>query len=467
MKKPNRSRKFQILYIEDDPKSRLIVKKILENAGCEIHEASDGKEGIEKAISITPDVILLDIMLPGMDGLEVARKLREMHQTSPIPVIAITARAMPKDREQIIEAGCNDYITKPIDIPLLLQTLSRTLATELHLTPQVTPPEKREDISVEPSRTLLLVDDTPHNLVILEKVFTSAGYQTLTATNGVEALETLKTHSVDMILSDIAMPLMDGYQLCFEVMRTPLTQQIYFLFYSSHYSNKNEIDFGLSLGADHYLVRPLHVRELVDTVREIFQHPKRQPVHLSPDEFQRQHSTLLTRKIMGITPQVEVFKEEQEIAAPTHVEPGRSYLIEEKMAEKSYSIFLDQLSRGANGLILTRTHPRFIREQYHLEKTPCIWLSTTTSSEWMSTTDLTEISLSVKHFISKTTKSVILFDGYEFLASKMGFGVMLQFFQSLNEFVSNHESTLLVPIDPETLAPKELRLLEKEFTSLS
>jgi len=125
--------KPRILYVEDDPKSRLVIRKLLENAGCEVYEAADGREGIQKALKLNPDVILMDIMLPQMNGIEVTRKLREIEETSKIPIIALTAKTSARDREKILEAGCDEYMTKPIDLPRLLQILSKILKKELSI----------------------------------------------------------------------------------------------------------------------------------------------------------------------------------------------------------------------------------------------------------------------------------------------------------------------------------------------
>jgi CheY-like chemotaxis protein len=136
MKLPADAENPRVLYIEDDPRSRLVVRKLLENAGCKVYEAVDGEQGVEKALALNPDVIILDIMLPTMDGVEVARIVRETEPISKIPIIALTAKAMAGDREQILAAGCNDYIVKPTNIHLLLQKLSQVLRRDLSLAPQ-------------------------------------------------------------------------------------------------------------------------------------------------------------------------------------------------------------------------------------------------------------------------------------------------------------------------------------------
>jgi CheY-like chemotaxis protein len=107
--------KKKILVIEDNQQNLYLIRYLLEDCGYEVFEAMDGKEGIEMAASIGPDLILLDIQLPTMDGYAVARTLRQNNELAKTPIIAVTSYAMPGDREKAMEAGCSGYIEKPID----------------------------------------------------------------------------------------------------------------------------------------------------------------------------------------------------------------------------------------------------------------------------------------------------------------------------------------------------------------
>ena len=113
--------KGKILVIEDNEQNLYLVRFILEQSGYEVFAALDGESGIEMAASIRPDLILLDIQLPVMDGHTVARTLRQNEELVNTPIVAVTSYAMPGDREKTIEAGCNGYIEKPID-PLTFMT---------------------------------------------------------------------------------------------------------------------------------------------------------------------------------------------------------------------------------------------------------------------------------------------------------------------------------------------------------
>ena len=107
--------KGKILVIEDNEQNLYLVRFILERNGYEVFAAPDGESGIKMAASVKPDLILLDIQLPAMDGHTVARTLRQNDELADTPIIAVTSYAMPGDREKTIETGCNGYIEKPID----------------------------------------------------------------------------------------------------------------------------------------------------------------------------------------------------------------------------------------------------------------------------------------------------------------------------------------------------------------
>ena len=110
-----------VLYIEDNFHNRRIVNKILSSRGYTVAEAEDGLSGLEMVRDMKPPLVLLDIGLPGMDGLEVVGHIRSDAELRTIPVIALTASAMRGDRERFLEAGCDGYLSKPIHVMELLK----------------------------------------------------------------------------------------------------------------------------------------------------------------------------------------------------------------------------------------------------------------------------------------------------------------------------------------------------------
>lgn len=117
----------KILYVEDNPQNMRLVRKILKHAGYEVLEAENGNDGITVATTESPDLILMDVNLPDIDGLEVTKILKTEHNMTNIPIIALTANAMVGDREKALEAGCDGYLPKPISKADLLQTVSEYL----------------------------------------------------------------------------------------------------------------------------------------------------------------------------------------------------------------------------------------------------------------------------------------------------------------------------------------------------
>ena len=118
----------RILLIEDNEMNCDMLSRRLIRRGYEITTAFDGPAGIACATQTLPDLILMDISLPGMDGWEVTRVLRSQSETAAIPIIALTAHAMETDRQRSLEAGCNDFDTKPVDLARLLVKIDALLA---------------------------------------------------------------------------------------------------------------------------------------------------------------------------------------------------------------------------------------------------------------------------------------------------------------------------------------------------
>jgi CheY-like chemotaxis protein len=118
----------KILYVEDNDDNVYMLRGRLTRAGFEVAVATDGGQGVAMAASQTPDLILMDLSLPVVDGWEATRRLKHAPETRAIPIIALSAHAMEGDRAKAMAAGCDDYDTKPIDFPRLLGKIRALLA---------------------------------------------------------------------------------------------------------------------------------------------------------------------------------------------------------------------------------------------------------------------------------------------------------------------------------------------------
>lgn len=116
-----------ILLVEDREDNRVLARKLLERAGFRVVEATDGREALEQVAAQRPDLLLLDMSLPLVDGWTVARTLRQSPDFKDLLIVALTAHAMDGDRERALEAGCDEFLTKPIEVAKFIPTIRRIL----------------------------------------------------------------------------------------------------------------------------------------------------------------------------------------------------------------------------------------------------------------------------------------------------------------------------------------------------
>lgn len=118
----------RILIVEDNPDNRILVTDLLESMGFKVLHAENGEQGVQMAHSEKPDMILMDLSLPVKDGWDATREIKAVPDLNAIPVIALTAHAMTGDREKALAAGCDDYVTKPIDMADLVTKIKTCLS---------------------------------------------------------------------------------------------------------------------------------------------------------------------------------------------------------------------------------------------------------------------------------------------------------------------------------------------------
>jgi CheY-like chemotaxis protein len=122
--------KYKVLIVEDNPMNMRLIEMILKSDNYLLLKARDGEEALAIAAIDHPDLVLMDIRLPKLSGLEVAKRLRKNGKLGHIPIIALTAHAMKGDEEKAIEAGCDGYVSKPIDTRQLPRLVAKMLATQ-------------------------------------------------------------------------------------------------------------------------------------------------------------------------------------------------------------------------------------------------------------------------------------------------------------------------------------------------
>lgn len=241
----------KILVIEDNEQNRILMRQILTYHGHEVLEAENGATGLVMAREHMPDLILLDLQMPVMGGFAVIKELRVSPALRHLKVIAVTSFAMKGDREKALDAGFDEYVTKPIDTRKFAEIVKSFLPDE----------------SVAPKKPVILcVDDTPANLKLLENILVPRGYEVVSAANGSDALLKVKSLTIDLILLDLMMPEMDGLQVSRKIKENKKSRNIPIIILTAYTGAESYIE---SLNAEvfAYLHKPFKTEELVKIVR--------------------------------------------------------------------------------------------------------------------------------------------------------------------------------------------------------
>jgi two-component system, cell cycle response regulator len=250
-----------ILVIEDNELNLKLAKTLLQRGSFRVLEAADAETGLEIARSAKPDLILMDIQLPGMDGLTATRILKKDPVLKKIPIAAMTSYAMEKDLQKAKEAGCDGYITKPIDTRTFLGTARKFLQKDhpLSLTKIELHPYKKK---------ILIVDDEPMNLNVLQDHLLQNKYEVLQAQSGAEALEIAVQESPDLILLDVGMPEMDGCEVIRRLKMDPQSLDVLAILVTPPGALEEKLN-GLEAGADEFLSKPVQKTELLTRIRSL------------------------------------------------------------------------------------------------------------------------------------------------------------------------------------------------------
>jgi len=269
----------RILIIEDNPANIELMSFLLSAYGHAPLSAADGPRGVAAARSERPDLIACDVNLPGMDGFAVLAELKGEPALAGVPILAVTALAMTGDREKVLAAGFDGYISKPIEPESFVAELEAFLTTApapasvrgyAPAAAPATPPAQATDAAAPDAgaRTLLLVDDDRFMLGVLNDMLIGQPYRVLSACSGEEALQVLSHEPVEVILCDQAMPGMRGTEVLAEAAaRYPETVRLML----SGQPDLTDIEAAIKSGvADGHYIKPLGARALREQLDEAF-----------------------------------------------------------------------------------------------------------------------------------------------------------------------------------------------------
>jgi len=251
-----------ILVIEDDTLNLKLVESLLELGRYHILKAADAETGIRLVREQHPDLVLMDIRLPGMDGLHATRIIKQDPDLKDIPVIALTAQAMLGDQEKAEEAGCSGYISKPIDTRIFLAKLESFMEDSRQKSGMSL------GIYTDHKARILVVDDDPLNVKLLTAKLSAVEYDVIEAYSGQEGLDKAAAESPDLLLLDVMMPYIDGFEVTRRLKHDPHTRHIPIILVTALDERENKSK-GLEAGADDFLNKPINNVELQARVRSL------------------------------------------------------------------------------------------------------------------------------------------------------------------------------------------------------
>lgn len=270
-----------ILITDDNIMNIEMAGELLEKAGHFTIKTEKAEEGIKLAQINRPDLILMDLNLPEMDGLTATKILKEDILTKDIPVLAFTAKVMQTDKEKAFEAGCCGFISKPIDVSTFVNNVENFLikkdANDIqshHSVPfnqeNSLKNEKEMDMPVMTEtkkkalykcHTVLIIDDNPMNTELLKEALEQIGQNSVVTHSGKQALDLVEQEKFDLILLDVMMPEMNGFDVIKQLKSNTSTKDIPVIFVSA-LDQTNDIVKGFDLGSYEYVTKPFKIEEL-------------------------------------------------------------------------------------------------------------------------------------------------------------------------------------------------------------
>lgn len=248
----------KILVVDDEADIREIVRLYLSQEGYEIIEACNGQEAIMKTAEHKPDLIILDIMMPGINGFEVIKHLKEDPATHNIPIIILSVLAQDSQYRQ----GILDYVSKPFQQEELISTVNKTFSKV-----------KGAGAGRESSgqKTVLVVDDDPDIVDIITICLKDNNITPKKAYNGNEALEKVnKEKDIDLVLLDINMPGINGFEVIKRMKENQETANIPIVVLTGTYISEKDKEEGLTMGVNKYLTKPFSADILVKQIKGAF-----------------------------------------------------------------------------------------------------------------------------------------------------------------------------------------------------
>lgn len=254
----------RVLIVDDNPGTAETLARAISRISPSLNvlSATDAEAALKQLNGESVDLVITDMMMPGMNGLELIDRLRQRSPGNRLYSILITAYDVPGLRESARRMKVNDVLIKPFSPERLCQIARRALERSRPFS--VLPGQNNDE---SPRFKILATDDNPSNLALLLRYLQQEEYQVLTASNGVEALQMLQAETFDLLLLDVNMPEMDGFQVLETMRSTPSLEHIPVIIVTAARLDPVDMQYALNTGADDYITKPFDRRELLARIR--------------------------------------------------------------------------------------------------------------------------------------------------------------------------------------------------------
>jgi two-component system cell cycle response regulator len=272
--------KRKILIVDDDPTSRKVLESVLASDRYEILVANNGKDALEQAFAQLPDLILLDVLMPEIDGFEVTRTIKRDPRTKDTPIILVTSLDDPENKAKGLEAGAEELLNKPVQSAELHARVNSMLRLKQYrdqLSIRTMTglsysniPKLQEEIykSKEEIPLILLVEDSEIDAELVKNALKEQPFRLKAVRRGQDVFSLVRQENVDLVLLDVILPDIDGFEVCRRLKKDHKDVQIVIVTCLDDLESKIK---GVELGADDFLVKPIVKRELNARIRVLLE----------------------------------------------------------------------------------------------------------------------------------------------------------------------------------------------------
>ena len=436
---------MKILVVDDVPDNIELAAQTLEDFDYDVIAAENGHEAIDKAFSDLPDLILLDVMMPDMDGFEVCKKLGERDETKDIPIIMLTAKTQAEDLKKGFDSGAHDYIKKPFEEIELMSRVQSALKLK----------QSRDQLKKRNADLFSITQQLKASNNLL--------YTEIEERKVLEKELRIKNEYSASLIRDSPVA----------TISTDLNEKIVTANTSSKKLLGLEENELLGEPISKILGSQMEISNIDDLNIEITKKDgTRVPVNVSTailSEMGQEKGLVITLKdiseIKGL--KITPVEEEDEIEEKMRftLEKGICYILDSDDYSKGFEIFIDHVRHKKHGLCVSRQNPLKIRSKFGIEKTPIIWLTKSDSinEKCISPEDLTKLDSTIKNFVKEADDGIVIFEGLEYLSIHNNFNSVIKFTNSLTDALAQASSRLLVLIDSKAFESKDFHILKKDF----